>query len=472
MFSSGLLFNDRDLRVNSTDAPADAEQTTHASPRRGLLSRWREMLVILVAVSLIVGIVLYLQESTLDEAVAALNEGKLKLARYRVEQFLKRNPEHGRANTVLAQILVRMNEPQRAVQIFNTYQAATPDEAHAWARAHLMLRQWAQAIPLLQRVVEAKPTDEDALYELTSARIRIGQPDEALKVAQRLEKVKGSEQKGCFLTAVCYSDLRQHENAAKTFERLLKDNPDATGLQVPPYSIFLQYGNTLLFMGKADAARKWIERSIALKKTAPAYVALGETLLKSSDDNAESLAELAWRSCLELDYYNGPARQSLADLALQNDKPDVALQILNPLEKSNRIDSATAYMIERAYRAMKNEELAKKWAARTAELRRSENTMQEAADIVRTAPNSYWGFALRARQFAEQENWSQAKVLLTLITEKGIPDEPFIKQLAKAVGDQSLKDLPPLSLLPLQMKKQPPKSNAKGNPQPADKKPK
>ncbi len=411
--------------------------------------RWSKKRVAYVAVfcvaaasSVALGI-LALEESGLKKAERAFESGNHAVARLEVLHYLEKHPDHGRAQTLYAQILVATGQkPKTALEIFEKYQAATPEEMHAWARAYFLTEQWSAAIPLMENVIEKRPNDMDALQELLTARLRIRQFERALPEAEKFAKSQGREARGNVYLGAIYRELDNSEKACEHFAKVLEYEETAENLQIPAHEFFAYYAQSLLLQGQAEEARKNAERSLSFERTPPAYNVLGEALQQLGEAD---LAVKAWRSCVVMDAENVEARKRLAQQALANKQPQDALVWMDRVAKSPNISAENAYLLERCYRALKDDANAKIWSEKAKQLRELEKARAQLRNYAVEYPDSFIAMVFLAWEFAERGNWGQARsVLSSQALRKDTFESDFVAQLADAVEEQSAEKLPPL----------------------------
>ncbi|MBW3596506.1 MAG: tetratricopeptide repeat protein [Planctomycetes bacterium] len=395
-----------------------------------------------VTAALVVAGTLWWRERPLAEAEESLKQGDARYAHFLAAKFLDDRPQHPRAMALKARALVQLGRPDEALALFDQIGAATAEDLHAWARAVLMTEQWSLAVPLLERVVQMEPENWDALYELTAARVRLGRLEEALESARRFAQAPGQEARGQMFVGAILGDLGKDAEAAEAFRRVLRYDPKAEKLQTPASEFFLQYGQVLLRLGKAEEALEPLKLSAAAQETPAALYELGNAAKQlQRPENAKA----AWKRALELDPRHVEAREAMARAALEEEQAEQALEWLSPLpEEESTLESA--YLRQRAHTLVGDDEKARRWQDIAADLREKREFEAEIEHLLRDAPQSFWARAARAHRFAEQGNWRQAELLVDGLL-KEAPGEPFIIELAGAVHRR--RELPSLESLPI-----------------------
>ncbi|MBM4000475.1 MAG: tetratricopeptide repeat protein [Planctomycetes bacterium] len=390
--------------------------------------------------------VTWYRERPLAEAEAAMDAGDYDAVFSLVSPFLQRYPDNSRALALKARMLVLMRDPSEAIRIFDRIGAANAKDLHAFARAYLLQEHWSVAMPLLEQTARLDPNNADALYELTSCRMRLGFLQEALDSAQRFAELSSSPARGYVFLGSIQNDLKNRAEAASAYAKALELEPDATNLQVPPFDFLDEYARTLLALGRGEEASALLEKSRAIRHSPRNWTMTGRALagLGRSDE-----AAAAWRAAIELDPNADQAREDLAGLELRNGNPDKALEWLAPLESRPVLPSSAAYLFQRAHTLRKDEEKAKAWAARTEQLRKGEQIQHAVESVLVEAPQTFWARVVRAYRFAQQGNWVQARTLMATASAEE-SDDPFVRDLARALEQRG--DLPPLDRLPIHRK--------------------
>ena len=417
-----------------------------ASPvprRKRTLAFWIGRFVVVgVAAGSIVLAIVWWRDRPLAEAEASLAKGDAKYAHYLLAKFLEHHPHHQRAMALQARVHVAVGNPDAAIALFEQAGGATVEDLRAWARALLMTEQWSLAIPLLERVVQREPENADALYELTACRVRLGMFEQALESAQRFARLPGQEARGHMFVGAILRDLGKDAEAAVAYGAVLQYDPQAENLQVPAAEFFLQYGQTLLRLGKPAESLEPLKRSAAASESPEVLLELGNAAmqLQRLED-----AKTAWKRAVVLDERHALAREALARATLQQGQAQQALEWLSPLaEADSTLESA--YLRQRAYTLLGQDKEARQWQETAAELRKKQEFSAEIDSLLRDSPQSLWARAVRAHRFAQQGNWRQAELMVEMLIQEA-PGEPFVIELASAVHRR--RDLPPLESLPI-----------------------
>jgi tetratricopeptide (TPR) repeat protein len=420
--------------VNPVDSPA-----VPASSAKPII---RRRLVLLTAAAVAVAVVavwLFLAERQLKSAETELRSGRPDLALQLVDEYLADHPGHGRASAIKARALVASGRPQQALELFETVGAASPVDLHAWAQAYLHLGQWSAARPLLEQAAEQTPDDRDVHHELAACYANLGRYREALDAARTFTQKTQNKARGELMIGTLHRDMGNYRQAAKSYARVLKQEPQGRGLQVTPHEFLYSYGVILLELGQPAEAVDRFEASLAAAASPEAFSDCGRALVQlGRADEAETM----WKNALALDPNDRVAREGLATAALRRQDSETAFDYLRPLADDPRLKASTAYLMQRAHAVAGHSEEAQSWQQRAAALRADEQLRSTINRVMIDSPNSPWADVLRAFQSAENGHWDEAASLLARVSFR----DPFVTDLRRAVRDRgtlpSLKDLP------------------------------
>lgn len=389
--------------------------------------------------------VLWWQERPLRQAEALLLSGTptgpaqaLKI----VDAWLRSNGDSGSGQALKARILVRLGDPDQALRILQQVGADEVTEMQAWTEACLLLERWTSALPVLEHLAKLQPQNADVLHQLSACRAKLGRYDDAVNAARRFAALPECEARGQTLIGMLERDRANYQKCVEAWDQLFRIQPDATGLQISPAEIFLEYGKALLQLGRNDEAVPVLQKSASLQQTADAAAFLGKALAGSG---RPAEAESAWKTAVQLNPESRIAREGLAELSLQNARFTDALQWLTPLENSPSLRSSTAFLLQRTYALLKQPEKSSAWKERITQLKREEDARIQMEQVIFTSPDSLWAQVFQAWHLAEQQNPEQAKTVLFPFVRDD--SHPFIKKLWTALEQGSA--IPGLNEVPM-----------------------
>lgn len=385
------------------------------------------------------------EERPLRQATTLLEaddpSGALKL----VNGFLRDHPEHGHAGTLRGRIFVALGRWIEGVAEFERCGAATTDELHSLSVALLHLEQWTHALPILELVEESRPTDPDVLHELSGCQAKLGQYTAALDSAEKFAAIDGYRERGLLLIGTIQRESGNESKALDAWQQLAELNPEAEGLQLPPYEFLREYGYVLLQQGQPKQAVDALRKSLTLMADSESEAFLGDALLQTGDSDA---AGAAWDRAVDLNPGNVSAREALARQALRTREPDVALEWLMPLKQLSTLRSSTAYLFQRAYAQAGDDQKAAEWKTRHQEVTRVELRDSAINHLLIESPDSWWAQVIRAWQMADAQNWAEAEAVVTPLLSGEDRSDPFLRDLVEAIRNRTAP--PSLDRIPVQ----------------------
>lgn len=170
------------------------------------------------------------------EALAA--HGKTEQGLEQIRVFVARHPDSLDARMELILLLVKAKRFDEAEKHIGSIAAGerTPMVDYYHARALIGMQRRAEAIPLLQKAIQAMPDFVEALVELAYAYEQQKQWNEARTIYEKLLKLQVSEQDVCLRLVHLSLRLNQPEKALKCFRK----GPDAAAFKLTAISMFLE----------------------------------------------------------------------------------------------------------------------------------------------------------------------------------------------------------------------------------------
>jgi len=389
--------------------------------------------------------IIFWQERGLRGIEKRLQAGDVAGALTLVDEFLTAHPGHGRATTLRARVLLAAGRAEEAVPLFEQAGAAEPDDLRAWSAALLYLDQPEQALPILERLLQFEPDNPETLEIITLCRADLRRYTAALESGERLARLPGHAAAGHLHLAGIYRDWGYPSLACEHFAQVLEHRADATGLSKPPAEILLEYGESLLAAGNARRALEQLELSGQLKpspevklRQAEAYQTLGE----------HAHAQALLKPLVGQDAHQREVRERLAESSLQVQDASAAVAWLEPSIERRDVSPHGAFLLQRAYTALGQEDLAQQWQEKTAKLRARERRLTAMRRAAQADPRSPRARLLAAYEAAVNGDWKGAGQILASMLRQ-FPDtyrEDFVQQLVEAVRQSG--ELPPLEALP------------------------
>ena len=164
--------------------------------------------------------------------------GKTKQGLEQIQAFVARHPDSLDARMELILLLVKAKRFDEAEKHIGSIAAGerTPMVDYYHARALIGMQRRAEAIPLLQKAIQAMPDFVEALVELAYAYEQQKQWNEARTIYEKLLKLQVSEQDVCLRLVHLSLRLNQPEKALKYFRK----GPDAAAFKLTATSMFLE----------------------------------------------------------------------------------------------------------------------------------------------------------------------------------------------------------------------------------------
>ena len=429
-----------------THSPPPSAEPPRVSGTPFFRTPLRKLLALVVVIAAALGGVVawqWWQEGPLRDAEAALARGQAPRALALAEYYLDLHPGSERAEADRARALSDLGRADEAIEIYKRIGAATIDELRAWARAHMIRNEWSRAAPLLEQCLRLRPTDADALYELTTCRTRLGLLTEALESAERFTALPGQGARGNILLGAIEADRSHTDEAILAYQRAEALAPDGLGLQLPPEEFFEQFGTLLLNQGRDAEAIPLFERSLAARPTPSSHHLLGKALARTGDIEG---ARRNWNAAIELDPAGVTPREELANLELVAGDAMAAREWLTPLEGLAEQRFESAYLFQRLAALEKDDAAFATRKEKADVLRDRQQLIAKLEQMMASSPGSYWAEVVRAHKFATLGNLAQAADLINGI-ERTDDEDPFVTELREAVLGNG--PLPALERVPL-----------------------
>lgn len=279
-----------------------------------------------------------MRSSALDEAEAAYARGDLAAALRRALDHLDRRPWSREATRLTALSLSRLDFPDEAEPYYRRLPAPTLDELNTRALGLIQSNRRGAGVRALEAILRRWPDDRIALSRLAAMMIAQTKMDEALALAERLERAPGGAVPGATLIGTIRHGRDEHEESVAAFERVLARDPTLAAMPLPREQFWTHFATGLLSLGRAERAARVLGRALAEKDDPGLYDLLGRAhhQLGRPDE-----AERAYRRAIELEPDLGTAWLGLARLELERDRPRGTLDVLKEAEGRglNRYDS-------------------------------------------------------------------------------------------------------------------------------------
>ncbi len=408
--------------------------------------RWLPKILLAGGLTLcIVGALVWWQEQGLESIEQRLAEGDVNGALAAVEAYLVTHPDDERALALRARGLAAAGYAAEADIMFQQVGAAELDDLQAWSAALMSLGQWERAIPILERMAQLDPLQADTLERITVCEFESGNRQGALAAGRRLAALSGFEAAGHLQLASMYTAWGSSLEAIRHYKRVLDFRPAATGLPMPPVEFFAAYARALLQSGNARQALEILAK-VAADRPSPEISLLEGQAAQMIGRFKE--ARTCYQRILDDDPAHRDARQGLAEISLQQGRPEEAVEWLEPLVDQQRLNADGAFLLLRAYTDLNDPPQIETWQAKTEALRLRRRRLRALEAEAAANPSTPRAVTITAYVAAARQDWETAgQLLATLLREMPEAYEvPFVEQLVDAVRNQDT--LPPIDSLP------------------------
>jgi predicted Zn-dependent protease len=157
-------------------------------------------------------------------ATALSAEGKDTAALATLEHLHQLRPDDLAVTRMLADTEMQSGAPDKAAPLLAAAVQGAPNDAELltdYGQSLIYTRQFAAAIPILERAVAANPRAEEAWGGLAFAHARLHQDQEALKALAARQQITPDTPETLFLWATSYDNLIHKKQAAEYYERFL-----------------------------------------------------------------------------------------------------------------------------------------------------------------------------------------------------------------------------------------------------------
>ncbi|MEK6337283.1 MAG: tetratricopeptide repeat protein [Acidobacteriota bacterium] len=155
--------------------------------------------------------------------IEAANSDDPKVAQPALEELIKKNPRNA---TLLARLgeVTRLSDPQKSADSYhsaNQLDPKNPKFAIGYAAALVQMRRFADAVPILRRVIAAAPTEYTAHANLALALYELKRFAEALPEYRWLAAARPENAVTYFFIATAHDNLGEYPEALEAYEKFL-----------------------------------------------------------------------------------------------------------------------------------------------------------------------------------------------------------------------------------------------------------
>jgi tetratricopeptide (TPR) repeat protein len=170
-----------------------------------------------------------------------------------------------------------------------------------------------------------------------------------LKLAARLDQIRGGAVLGALLRGVVYHNQKNHQQAVAAFERVLELDPELGEMPASRGWFWNHLTSDLAASGRIEEAGWYLAKVLENTLDAGLMNRLGETFFLQGNLDA---AESCFRQAADLDPTGYAPRWNLAKLALQRRHPGEALEYLNEARPRAPQHYGVLYTLALVYRQL------------------------------------------------------------------------------------------------------------------------
>ncbi|MHC5544458.1 tetratricopeptide repeat protein, partial [Singulisphaera rosea] len=236
----------------------------------------------------------------------------------------------GRASLIAAKSLSRLDQPDRAESYYQRAGSLSLEDRHIRAYAIVRANQRTRAIATYREILVDFPNDVLALRRLAGVHMSNTEYIEAMEIAERLMKLPDGRTIGHTLSGLIYHRTGYTDQSVAQFQRVLELDPLLKAMPLDPSWQFWAYlAEDLLSLGRSSEARIYLEDALESLPDARLAGLLGRAYHQEGDLAA---AERTWRTAKEWDPELAGPWLELGKLALNQDRPAEALELLEHAE--------------------------------------------------------------------------------------------------------------------------------------------
>ena len=174
--------------------------------------------------------------------IEAANNDDPKVAQPAVEELIRKNPKNA---VLLARMgeLTRLTDPQKSAESYrraNEIDPKNPKYAIGYAAALVQMRRFAEAEPILRRVIAAAPKEYTAHANLALALYELKRFADALPEYEWLAAARPEIAATYFFIATAHDNLGEYEQALEAYEQYLsRADPNSNKLDIEKVNLRL-----------------------------------------------------------------------------------------------------------------------------------------------------------------------------------------------------------------------------------------
>lgn len=255
--------------------------------------------------------------------------GSMPQAEQHLKHYLGKDPGNLYARKLLASVLLKNRETQRAIDILNPALKNVKEDPQLFALAgesYMQARDFAKATEYFEKASDIAPKSAMLHTALSMSKLGQGESARAISELEMATKLDPKSSRAGILLIMTHLRLKEFDKALAAVKALEKEHPDNPLIQN------LKGG---VYMGKKDVAnaRASFEKALSLQPTYfPAAANLAQLDLQ---DNKPDIAKKHFEAILEKDKKNIQAMSALAGLAVNQGRKKEATEWLERSMQEN-----------------------------------------------------------------------------------------------------------------------------------------
>ncbi|ODT67957.1 MAG: hypothetical protein ABS69_17225 [Nitrosomonadales bacterium SCN 54-20] len=267
--------------------------------------------------------------SVLLAGAVQLALGSMPQAEQHLKHYLEKDPGNVYARKLLASVLLKNRETKRALDVLTPALKNVKGDPQLFAlggEAYMQAKDFAKATEYFEKASDIAPKSAMLHTALSMSRMGQGESARAISELETAAKLDPKSPRAGILLVMTHLRLKEFDKALVAVKALEKENPDNPLVQNLKGGIYL---------GKKDVgnARASFEKALAVEPTYfPATVNLAQLDLQ---DKKPDVARKRFEAILEKDKKNIPAMTALADLAVNQGRTKEATEWLERAMQAN-----------------------------------------------------------------------------------------------------------------------------------------
>jgi putative PEP-CTERM system TPR-repeat lipoprotein len=255
--------------------------------------------------------------------------GSMPQAEQHLKHYLEKDSSNLYARKLLASVLLKNRETKRVLDVLTPALKNVKEDPQLFAlagEAYMQARDFAKATEYFEKASDIAPRSAMLHTALSMSRMGQGESARAISELETAAKLDPKSQRTGVLLVMTHLRLKEFDKALAAAKALEKENPDNPLIQNLKGGIYL---------GKKDVgnARASFEKALAIEPTYfPATVKLAQLDLQ---DKKPDVARKRFQAILEKDKKNIPAMTALADLAVNQGQKKEATEWLERAMQEN-----------------------------------------------------------------------------------------------------------------------------------------